>query len=54
VDLLRTIPALPVKDVAAAAEFYRDRLGFEIGHTDEGFGIVTRSGVEIHLWAGHN
>lgn len=54
VDLLKTVPALPVKNVAKAAEFYRDRLGFEIGHTDEGFGIVTRSGVEIHLWAAND
>lgn len=54
VDLLKTVPALPVKDVAKAAEFYRDQLGFEIGHTDESFGIVTRSGIEIHLWAAND
>jgi catechol 2,3-dioxygenase-like lactoylglutathione lyase family enzyme len=53
-DLLKTVPALPVKNVAKAAAFYRDRLGFEIGHTDDNFGIVTRSGIEIHLWAAND
>lgn len=51
VKLLKAIPALPVKDVARASEFYRDRLGFSIGYTDERFGIVTRGGLELHLWA---
>jgi len=54
VDLLKAVPALPVTDVARAAEFYRDRLGFGIGHTDERFGIVARSGIEIHLWAAND
>ena len=26
----QTIPALPARDVSAAAEFYRDRLAFEL------------------------
>ncbi|MQA90257.1 MAG: bleomycin resistance family protein [Gemmatimonas sp.] len=50
-NLLNVIPALPVRDIARAAEFYRDRLGFAVGHMDEGFGIVSRDGVVIHLWA---
>jgi hypothetical protein len=54
VDLLKTVPALPVKDVAKAAEFHRGQLGFEIGHTDESLGIVTRSGIEIPLWAAND
>lgn len=54
VKLSKSIPALPVRDVSYAAAFYRDRLGFEIGHTDESFGIVTRSDVEIHLWAAND
>ncbi|HEX3290144.1 MAG TPA: hypothetical protein VHR46_02040 [Gaiella sp.] len=32
--LTRTIPALPVRDAAAAVGFYRDRLGFAVLHHD--------------------
>jgi catechol 2,3-dioxygenase-like lactoylglutathione lyase family enzyme len=51
VKLLKSIPALPVRDVIGAADFYRDRLGFATGYRDESFAIVTRDGVELHLWA---
>lgn len=44
------VPALPVRDSAAAAAFYRDRLGFTVRHEDDGFAIVVRGEVEIHLW----
>ncbi len=48
--LTQTIPALPVRDVAAATAFYRERLGFEIVHHDGGFAIVRRDEAEVHLW----
>jgi hypothetical protein len=51
ITMVRTIPALPVKRIATAVEFYHERMGFAAGYTDESFGIVTRDGVEIHLWA---
>jgi len=47
----QTIPALPVRSVAAAARFYRERLGFDVVHEDGGFAIVVRDDAEIHLWA---
>jgi hypothetical protein len=50
VKLLKAAPASPVKDVVKATAFYRDRLGFSIGYTDESFGIVTRNGLKLHLW----
>lgn len=50
-NLLRSIPALPVKNVSEAADFYRDRMGFTVGYVDEHFGILTREEVELHLWA---
>jgi catechol 2,3-dioxygenase-like lactoylglutathione lyase family enzyme len=50
-SLLRTIPALPVANARQAVDFYRDRLGFEEVHQDEGYGIVRRDDAEIHLWA---
>lgn len=46
----RSIPALPVQDIAVAVAFYRDRMGFRIRHQEEGFAIVVRDAVEIHLW----
>lgn len=51
VRMVSIIPALPVKKISKAAEFYRDRLRFDVGYTDDSFGIVSRDGVEIHLWA---
>src|SRR5947208_198168 len=48
---VRTIPALPVQDIAVAITFYRDKLGFTEVHQDTGFAVVRRDGAEIHLWA---
>jgi catechol 2,3-dioxygenase-like lactoylglutathione lyase family enzyme len=46
----QTIPALPVRDVAAAVAFYRDRLGFEVLHHDGGFAVLIRDEAVLHLW----
>ena len=46
----QTIPALPVRDAAAAAAFYRDRLGFEVLHHDGGFAVLRRDDSIVHLW----
>ncbi len=48
--LSQAIPALPVRDTAAALTFYRDRLGFEVLHADDGFAVVRRDDAEVHLW----
>ena len=48
--LSQTIPALPVRDAADAVAFYRDRLGFDVVHHDDGFVVVRRDGAELHLW----
>jgi catechol 2,3-dioxygenase-like lactoylglutathione lyase family enzyme len=48
--LVQTIPALPVRDAAAAVAFYRDRLGFEVLHHDGGFAVVNRDEAVVHLW----
>ena len=50
VTLGRTIPALPVRDAAAAVDFYRDRLGFQAFHHDGGFAVMGRDEAEVHLW----
>jgi catechol 2,3-dioxygenase-like lactoylglutathione lyase family enzyme len=48
--MTQTIPALPVRDAAAAVQFYRDRLGFETFHHDGGFAVVGRDDAVLHLW----
>jgi len=50
VTLGQTIPALPVRDAAAAVGFYRDRLGFEVLHHDGGFAVLGRDEAVVHLW----
>lgn len=46
----RTVPALPVREVGAAVEFYRARFGFEAVHADGGFAVLVRDDARIHLW----
>ncbi len=50
VHLDQTIPALPVRDAAAAVDFYRDRFGFEVLHHDRGFAVLRRDEAVLHLW----
>jgi catechol 2,3-dioxygenase-like lactoylglutathione lyase family enzyme len=50
VRLSQTIPALPVRDAAAAVDFYRDRLGFETLHHEGGFAVMCRDEAVVHLW----
>ena len=46
----RTIPALPVRDVAAAVGFYGERFGFAAVHHDGGFAVLVRDDAVLHLW----
>ena len=48
--LSQTIPALPVRNAAAAVDFYRDRLGFDVLHHDGGFAVLCRDEATLHLW----
>jgi catechol 2,3-dioxygenase-like lactoylglutathione lyase family enzyme len=50
VTLSQTIPAMPVRDAAAAVDFYRERLGFEVLHQDEGFAVLGRDDAQVHVW----
>jgi catechol 2,3-dioxygenase-like lactoylglutathione lyase family enzyme len=50
VTLSQTIPALPVRDTASAVTFYRDRLGFQVIHHDDGFAVLGRGQAVLHLW----
>jgi catechol 2,3-dioxygenase-like lactoylglutathione lyase family enzyme len=51
VRMLRSIPAMPVKDIGRSVEFYRDKLGFTLVHQEAAFAIFRRDAAEIHLWA---
>jgi catechol 2,3-dioxygenase-like lactoylglutathione lyase family enzyme len=46
----QTIPAMPVRSVADAVGFYRDRLGFDVRHHDGGFAVLSRDEAVVHLW----
>ena len=48
--LHRTIPALPVRDVDAAVQHYRERFGFEAGHESGDFAVMVREETVINLW----
>ncbi len=48
--LSQAIPAMPVSDIPAATRFYEERLGFTVVHQDEGFVVVVRDELELHLW----
>lgn len=52
--MLQAIPALPARDVARSAAFYRDQLGFTIDVEEAGFAILRYGEVEIHLWASND
>jgi catechol 2,3-dioxygenase-like lactoylglutathione lyase family enzyme len=48
--MLEVRPALPVSDLARSVAFYQDKIGFLARHQDDGFAILVRDTVEIHLW----
>lgn len=48
--MLRSIPALPVRNIEESLKFYRDKLGFMIAHHEDGFAILKSYEVRIHLW----
>ena len=43
-------PALPVRSIGSAVEYYVTRFGFTCPHQDAGFAIVVRDDAELHLW----
>jgi catechol 2,3-dioxygenase-like lactoylglutathione lyase family enzyme len=50
VTFAETTPALPAADVARSIAFYRDELGFEAVHAEEGFAVLRRDAAVLHLW----
>lgn len=48
--LSRAVPALPVRSVLTAVRGYTERFGFAVRHQEDGFAVVVRDAVEVHLW----
>jgi catechol 2,3-dioxygenase-like lactoylglutathione lyase family enzyme len=48
--LHRTVPALPVRSVAAAVAYYRDRFGFDASLETGDFAVLVRDDAVLHLW----
>ena len=46
----RTIPALPVRDIQAAVEFFGERFGFEAVFAAGDYAVLARGAAQIHLW----
>src|SRR5687768_10465002 len=46
----QTIPALPVRDVPAAAAHFRERFGFSSPHETGDFAVLVRDDAVLHLW----
>src|SRR3954453_9359658 len=45
-----TVPALPVRHVGTAVQYYATRFGFESPHQDTGFAVLMRDDARLHLW----
>lgn len=51
IDFKQSIPALPVVNIAKAVAFYESKMGFKARYQEDGFAILVRNSVDIHLWA---
>lgn len=49
--LSRIAPELPAANLRASIEYYVERLGFSLAVEMDGYAIVERDGVAIHLFA---
>ena len=50
VSLSTAIPALPVRDVGAAVQYYVTRFAFESIHQGASFAVLARDDARLHLW----
>ena len=41
---------MPVRDVRAAAAYYRVRFGFDVPHETGGFAVLARDEAVVHIW----
>ena len=48
--MLQAYPNLPVRNIARSVEFFRDKVGLPPRHQEDGFAILSRDAIEVHLW----
>ncbi len=48
-EFLSAVPIIPAHEVEASVDWYRDRLGFDVFHTEREYGIVGRGEAWIHM-----
>ena len=48
--MITAIPALPVAKMTDGVRFYHETLGFAVAHQEDGFAVLTRDQIQIHLW----
>ena len=49
-EFISAVPIIPAREIEASAAWYRDRLGFDVFHTEPEYGIVGRGETWIHFW----
>lgn len=49
-EFVSAVPIIPARDIEESAAWYRDRLAFEVFHTEREYGIVGRGETWIHFW----
>jgi catechol 2,3-dioxygenase-like lactoylglutathione lyase family enzyme len=49
-EFVSAVPIIPAREIEASAAWYRDRLGFDVFHTERQYGIVGRGETWIHFW----
>jgi catechol 2,3-dioxygenase-like lactoylglutathione lyase family enzyme len=49
-EFLSAVPIIPARDVDESTAWYRERLGFDVCHTEREYGIVGRGESWIHFW----
>jgi catechol 2,3-dioxygenase-like lactoylglutathione lyase family enzyme len=49
-EFVSAVPIVPARAVEESTAWYRDRLGFEVFHTEPEYGIVGRDETWIHFW----
>ena len=48
--MLQAYPNLPVRNIARSVEFFREKVGLPPRHQEDGFAILSRDAIEVHLW----
>jgi catechol 2,3-dioxygenase-like lactoylglutathione lyase family enzyme len=50
VTMTMAVPIVPAREVGASADWYREKLGFDVVHVEAEYGIVERDRVGVHFW----